>query len=343
MHVTDIAIIGGGIIGVMIANEIVNNNKNVRIALMERSMTCQGASMYSAGVHFPRGCSERVRKMSYYSHLYYQELAKKGGVPIFSLPMLLISSVSQRTRINSHYLAVTQLQPTRQLEVDWAELMFPVDAEMWTGQGCNYADVPGLVKLLVQKLRHTITLYEGVNVESVEKQHDYVIHLSTGESLQAKKVVLAPGPWLAEPAWQERLTRLNIRVKKIVAAHIDVKPQATDGLIIFHDEDAFLLPCHQHGYWLFSYTCNEWDVNPNTLARSMTAKDLADAREVLARYSPTLAQRINSGRVFCDAYSENREPVITTLDDADLIFAGGANGSGYRLAPAIAAEVVSLL
>jgi glycine/D-amino acid oxidase-like deaminating enzyme len=48
--------------------------------------------------------------------------------------------------------------------------------------------------------------------------------------------------------------------------------------------------------------------------------------------------------VFCDAYSPDREPVVRALDaGARLIFAGAASGSGYRLAPAIAAECTDLL
>jgi hypothetical protein len=38
------------------------------------------------------------------------------------------------------------------------------------------------------------------------------------------------------------------------------------------------------------------------------------------------------GRVFCDAFSRTGEPVV--LDRAGrVVFAGAANGSGYRLAP----------
>jgi glycine/D-amino acid oxidase-like deaminating enzyme len=48
--------------------------------------------------------------------------------------------------------------------------------------------------------------------------------------------------------------------------------------------------------------------------------------------------------VFCDAYTPDRTPLVSALDSAGrVVFAGGANGSGYRLAPAIAAETVDLL
>jgi glycine/D-amino acid oxidase-like deaminating enzyme len=57
-----------------------------------------------------------------------------------------------------------------------------------------------------------------------------------------------------------------------------------------------------------------------------------------------MADSARSGRVFCDAYSADREPLVRALDEEGrLVFAGAANGSGYRLAPAIAAEAAHLL
>jgi glycine/D-amino acid oxidase-like deaminating enzyme len=156
--------------------------------------------------------------------------------------------------------------------------------------------------------------------------------------------VLAPGPWLAAPAWRDRLARLDVRVKKVVALHIEQPPAAGDGVVVFHDEDAFLLPLHEQRRWLFSYTSQVWDVEPDRLTGSVSAADLADAREVLVRRAPRLAGAARSGRVFCDAYSPDREPLVRALDEEGrLVFAGAANGSGYRLAPAIAAEAADLL
>jgi len=64
----------------------------------------------------------------------------------------------------------------------------------------------------------------------------------------------------------------------------------------------------------------------------------------LERYLPELADAASSGRVFCDAYSPTGEPCVRTLDQAGrIVFAGAANGSGYRLAPAIASEAADLL
>jgi glycine/D-amino acid oxidase-like deaminating enzyme len=219
------------------------------------------------------------------------------------------------------------------------------EAAAWTGDGCQYADVGALARALARSLRPRASFREGVCVESLDRVGSgYELGLGTGERVTADSVVLAPGPWLAAPAWRERLTPLETRVKKVVALHIEQPPAAGDGVVVFHDEDAFLLPLHEQRRWLFSYTSQTWDVDPDRLTGSICPSDLAEAREVLISRAPALADAARSGRVFCDAYSPDREPRVRVLDDEGrLVFAGAANGSGYRLAPAIAAEAAHLL
>jgi D-arginine dehydrogenase len=170
------------------------------------------------------------------------------------------------------------------------------------------------------------------------------VRLAAGTPLVADRVVLAPGPWVAAPAWRALVEPLGIRVKKVVALHLAGEPDAGDHSIVFHDEDAFLLPMAHRGDWLFSYTCQEWDVDPDALTGGLDGVHLEQARDALRDYAPALAERITAGRVFCDAYSPDRQPVVTTLDPAGrIVFAGAANGSGYRLGPAIAAAAADLL
>jgi hypothetical protein len=127
--------------------------------------------------------------------------------------------------------------------------------------------------------------------------------------------------------------------------HLERPPDQDDELMIFDEEDAFLLPVIHRGHWLLSYTRLEWDVDPDGPAQGLSPEDVEAARATLRPYSPALANACVSGRVCCDAYSQNHEPVVTTLDGTDgrVIFAGAASGSGYRLAPAIASEAVNLL
>ncbi|MFI8417130.1 NAD(P)/FAD-dependent oxidoreductase [Serratia sp. NPDC078593] len=335
----DIAIVGGGIIGTVIAREIVNHYPQANVTLIEKRFCGAGSSFYSAGVHFPRGMSERVREMSRYSHDYYQPFICEGA-PFYALPMTLITAQAQKEETLESYLPLAEFTPAATRD---PALCFSQEEHcVLQGQGAHYADVFAVVQKWLLTLRPQLTVREGLSVQTLEPQTGgYRITLSDGSVLNAGQVILAPGPWVAAPAWRERIAGLGIRVKKVVAVHIERQPEPDAALTILHDEDAFLLPCHSRGHWLFSYTCQEWDVLPEQ-AGPLEARDLDKAREILSRYAPALAAQIKDGRVFCDAYSPSREPVIVRLDE-HLIFAGGANGSGYRLAPAIAADVTQLL
>ena len=212
-------------------------------------------------------------------------------------------------------------------------------------EGCQYADAYALTQALGRDLRAQVVIREGVRITGIEATDDgVVLRLGTGGVLHADQAVLAPGPWLDAPAWKTLVAPFGVKVKKIVALHIEQTPAEDDHAVVFPDEDAFLLPLPRRGHWLFSYTCREWDVDPDAPAAGLSTENLAEARRCLRRYAPALLKRCSSGRVFCDAYSSDREPLVRSLDDAGrIVFAGAANGSGYRLAPAIASEAADLL
>jgi glycine/D-amino acid oxidase-like deaminating enzyme len=201
-----------------------------------------------------------------------------------------------------------------------------------------------LTQELAARLRPSVTFAEGVAVTAVEPHGDGVtVHTSTGTQ-KATRVILAPGPWLNAPAWRDLVEPLRLRVKRVVALHIDRQPSPADEAILLDADDAFLLPLAHRGHWLFSYASREWDVDPDRPPDGLSATEFQTARDHLRRYEPTMADACHGGRVFCDAYSPDREPVVQALDPAGrIVFAGAACGSGYRLAPAIAAEATNLV
>ncbi len=333
MDTVDIAVVGGGIVGALVAREAAAAFPDADIAVLERGLIGQGASARSAGVHFPRGATERVRAMTEHSERYWTEAALELGLPIHRVDATVVADRS-----------------AEEIETTYLRLGEPADpprggsptARAWRLPGCHYADVEGVARRVLTSLRDRIRVWEGSGVERLDSEGEHRLALGHGTELLARRVVLAPGPWIGHPAWAELLAPLGLRVKKIVAAHIEAPLDSEAALTVFHDEDAFLLPLRHRGHHLFSYTCDQWDVEPDALPPALAPEDLADARAVLGRHAPELAERCVSGRVFCDAYSPRREPVVAEVRPG-VVFAGAAGGSGYRLAPAIADQTVTAL
>jgi glycine/D-amino acid oxidase-like deaminating enzyme len=325
----DLAIVGGGVIGALVAHEVVAAFPDMTIAVLERGLIGRGASSRSAGVHFPRGATERVRSMTEHSHRVWERLAVELDLPIREVDATVVAS-GDADAIAATYLRLGDETAPADPAHGWAA---PPGARAWTLHGCHYADVQGVAGRVLAQLRDRVTVLEGVEVTGLS---------SDGEHRLARRVVLAPGPWIGHPAWADLVAPLGLRVKKVVATHLELSPAPDDPLTIFHDEDAFILPLHARGHFLFSYTCDRWDVVPDGAELVLERSDLDDARAVLGRFAPDLVARCNSGRVFCDAYGPHREPVVAELRPG-LVFAGGGSGSGYRLAPAIAAETIAAL
>lgn len=342
-RVRDTVVVGAGILGCLVARELRAADPDAAVTVIDRDLIAGGASRRSAGLHFPRGASPATRALAAESQRYYADLlAARPGLPIHPLGMTVVAPEHTGATLREVYLPEANL---RRVTDAPDGVTLPPGTAAWAGDDCHYADVPALTQALAAELRPTVEFLEGVAVTGVSPDADGVaLALGTGDTLTAGRVVLAPGPWLAAKAWRHLVEPLGARVKKIVALHIEKPPARDDGAIVFQEEDAFLLPYRHRGHWLFSYTCTEWDVDPDTVPPGLAPAHLAEARELLERYAPGLADRCVSGRVFCDAYAPGGVPLVRALtDDGRLVFAGAASGSGYRLAPAVARETVRLL
>ena len=340
----DIAVVGAGVIGCLTALELTERAPGLSVVLLDRDTAGGGASRRSAGLHVPRGAGERVRRMTRYSQEYYAKLkAGNPALPIHPLPVTVVAAESSTPALQTAYLAEAALTPAA--DGPGHGVALPAGSAAWQLTGGQYADVYALTQLLARRLREHVAVREGVAVSALDVTGDGVtLRLGSAEAVTAGRVVLAPGPWIGAPAWAGLLTPLGLRVKKIVALHIERQPPPDAPAIVFEDVDAFLLPLADRGYWLYSYTCAEWDVDPDTLWSGLSADNVHEATDSLRRHAPGFVDRPGSGRMFCDAYSGTGEPRIEVVDEAGrVVFAGAANGSGYRLGPAIAARAVDLL
>ncbi len=327
-----VAIVGAGIIGCLIARELAAADETAEITVVDRDLAGSGATRRSAGLSLVKGATPQARQWSAASHRYYADLmAVHPYLPGYPVGARLILR-DGTTPAEAGYLTA---------DTERAQ------AGHWVLRDCHYADVYALTQAIAALARKRVRFLEGTKITGLTSAPGtLVLRTGAGDDLTADQVVLAPGPWLDEPAWRDLVRPLGLRVKKIVAMHLERQPAPGDELLILEEHDAFLVPLAHRGHWLFSYTRLEWDVDPEAIAAApgLSREDIDQARACLGSHAPDLAGELSSGRVCADAYSRSRQPVIAPLDhEGRIVFAGAANGSGYRLAPAIARQAVDLL
>jgi glycine/D-amino acid oxidase-like deaminating enzyme len=341
--VRKIVVVGGGIVGCLIARRLAEADPDVGITVLDRDLVGSGASRRSAGLFLARGATPRTRQMSADSHAYYAALkASHPHLPMFPADAVVVTDGTTEPAAIGY---LPDLAAPAEVTPGWAG-SGPGPWQAWRIGNCHYADVYAVTQAIAELARPRVRFAEGVAVTGLAiGRAGVTVRCGTGETLAVDRVVLAPGPWLAAPAWRDLLSPLGLRIKKIVAMHIERRPDPGDVVTLFDCDDAFILPVRHRGHWLFSYACTEWDVDPDQLASGLSAANVEQARACLRRYSPALAEACASGRVCADAYSPSREPVASAIDGTEgrVVFAGAANGSGYRFGPAIAEQAASLV
>src|SRR5215470_778573 len=216
-----IAVVGGGIIGCLVARAALAALPRAEVTLIERDVVGLGASQRSAGVHFPMGRTDRVRAMSVNSQAYYDDLkARFPALPIYPLALDVAASIETAAALHSRFVNPGPLQtmnPAPGVPIPW-----PDGGVTWHLPGCHVTDVGDLVRALAFELRERAEVIEGVRVRAVaERRHTVSIGLGTAETREFDKVVLATGPWVNASEWREYTAGLGVRVKKIVSLHLD--------------------------------------------------------------------------------------------------------------------------
>lgn len=332
---TDLAVVGGGILGCLTAHEAAR--AGLRVVLLERSTVAAGATGWSAGVSFPLAATAGHRRLVRHSASAYDRLRDtEAGRFLRPVPMVYVVG---RERLDAFRARVVGTRPRLATagERERVERMLPGvrvgdDEELVTHDGHGFAvDARGLAAWLVST---GVVVHTGQHVMSVHPSGDE--HLVVGEDAEwsARRVVLATGPWSGpgpvEPA---------VRVKRVAALHADLDTEPGDPLVYFFDDDLFVLPAPGGGPALVSFYRDAWDVDPAQVTGQPDAEDLRLGIEAVGRRSTALVAAVTGGRAFCDAYTPDRLPVVTAHRPG-LVSVRGGSGSGVRLAPALAVDAL---
>ena len=342
----DLAVIGAGIIGVMTAY-LAQQEAEWRILLLDRSMVGDGASKYSAGLDLPYGRSARQKSLSALSSRIYLKLkTAMPDLPVSNLPLFGITGKDRMNEVVEGFIPNTvrigEARDVERLRECFDDLAISDEQVLLAGVDCSFARVDLVASIVLDHLKRAgmVECWEGAEVRGVRKNNGvFSLEVADGREVLTRRVLLATGPWLLRGPGRDAAREAGVRIKKIVSLHVDRCPGPDDPVLFLFDEDAFLLPLYDRREWLFSFTSQEWDCEPEISRLSISREDRETALAILARYCPSFVERCHGGRVFCDAYSPDRAPMIQAIPGmANYVIAGACSGSGYRLAPAIAYE-----
>lgn len=343
----DILIIGGGVIGIFCAYYASQAWPHKKIAIMDKGMLGKGVTAYSACLDFPYGVTAYKRKLTGKSQGLFSELMEKyPELPVARVPFVGIAHQRSIGEVLSNITA-----PGAQKGMV-ASFHQHVPAGFQLGEGNKYFhqlhaqyaynDITYALALELAR-EQKITIYEGTEATSLDKPADkYVVATNYGVSLKAGAIIDATGPWMNKGFSAASIAYRQTRIKKIVALHIDEAPPANAPIIYLFNDDAFFLPQPHLSRWLFSYRCEDWDLDIYKDDFKISPANYSDASNVLRKYNEGLHSRIAGGRAYCDLYSPDGDPIIET-PDTGYVIVGAPGGSGFRLAPALAQSAISTL
>lgn len=335
-----LAVVGGGIMGLMTALLARSRHRDLDILLLDRSVLGMGATAFSAFLDLPFATTELGRELSRRSRELYRELRQDlPALPIEDVAFVGVCRESARSQVLAGLTQAPGVLLDRAIpgappafSVPPGHIVFGgIDAARCTGSG----PVDAVVRALESTPRTRIM--EGADVARISSNGDICeLRLHDGRLLRARRVALCLGPWLANAPLELVSTHGAVRVKKVASLLIPGEPPSGAPVIYLFEHDAFFMPQIERKRWLFSFRSEDWDCGTDPARLRLNGSDLERAKEVLQIHMPAGTFESLGARVFCDGYTASREPYISALPGMCGVALGGACGSGVRLAPGMA-------
>ncbi|MGY4473448.1 NAD(P)/FAD-dependent oxidoreductase [Bradyrhizobium sp. USDA 3364] len=342
----DLAVVGAGVMGLSAAFIAASDSPKKRIVIVERDIVGSGTSGFAPGIQINICRNQKERSLIGCGSKFWRGIYPDGRWPrgrdcdVFWLtrnPGELAQQISA-----GHPTPSTSFALAERL-VSLPQFLVPDDVAVVLDRG-SYCQVDSIVEDLTQRLKiKGVSISESTSITKIRKgPRNILLQSSDNSELSAKRAILAIGPWLPESPLRQHLTdEPGLRVKKVVALHLAARPTPNCPMIGLFDDYAFLIPMIEQGYWLFSFTSQEWDVKPVTDELRLSSDDLARANAILAKWFSSEVPAVESARVFCDCYSADGVPFSRPAKDiAGLHVIGGGSGNGFRFGPACAEEAV---
>ncbi|MCE3602806.1 FAD-binding oxidoreductase [Massilia sp. P8910] len=362
----DLVIVGGGIVGSFAAYFARRAHPDWHIAVIESRAIGTGATRFSAGVHLPTGSSAHIRALATRSAQVYAEIDALGMTPaepgldaFWVVPGAGLEALAAEA--NGWTIAPATDAQESQFRTSYPHAVLAEGEVLAFGGTARRFDPPQIARQLLQHVGgEGLALFEGVRVAQMQAEHDgdTVLTSELGLELRARRTLLCNGPWLSGLLGPTVADALGLRVKKVAAMHLATGRQRegeggdgangdADGAraaLFWPGSDAYIVPLKGRAQHLLSFASREWDCDPDSGRIALSADDYRVAEAIIARHFSDWQPQICGGRVFCDTYAQDRQPIARIHPEwPSVAIAGAGGGAGFRLAPAIAEQAITLL
>lgn len=327
---TDIAIIGGGVQGVFLAYYAKIKFPDKQVSLFEAGVVGSGITGYSGHLHTHIGAGDKYHLVETSLKLYKELLAAYPDFPIEQREFL---GICHQDNLDATLSQLTR-KPLFGNRAEYPFLTLARDYHVLSGLTA-YVTKRSLLTFMLEIIASIgVKIHEGNCIQNLELLGDrYHLTNQYGIEHSASAVLNASGKsifsWLGESG-------VKLRSKKVVAFHIDRLDNLGDSIYYFFDDDAFLLPQPYYNRFLFSYRCEDWDIDVSQDRHQINALDLTAARRVLNKYSVGLSDHIVGGQASVDVYNTPESSPLIHQVGNNYFMIGATGGSGVRLAPALA-------
>ncbi|TAM50372.1 MAG: FAD-binding oxidoreductase [Paraburkholderia sp.] len=350
----DLVIVGGGIVGAWTLWLAQRRFPQWRILLIERFRNSEGATAHSAGVLLATGRTPRERHLAALGAQLYSEIRASLNLRTSAADVFWVTAAANAPALREvavdFAIDETPVSPRALQGRLPAPLELAANEVLLRGGQAVSHDPASIARALIEATLRAPQVFcvEGAGVRALARHKVGVeVRLDDGCAVYAARAVVAVGPWLVGEPFAQMFGALSpvraVRIKKVVALHVDRVPPPDAAAVFLPQADAYLMPLPLRKQWLFSFRADEWDCRPLKHALEISAQDREAALRIVDRYGLGPRDAYRGGRVFCDAYTPTGEPLVERVPEAPIVLAGAGSGAGFRLSPGLAHEALRLL
>ena len=340
-HNYDVAIIGGGIIGMGAGCDLAR--KGIKIALIEREYLGSGSTgRCIGGIRQQFSTSTSIRLMRESIELF-SKMEEEFGFPVefhqggylllaHSEKMVDIFKanieIQKKEKVNVSLLTpgeANKVVPHLNLENLHAAAYCPDD-----GQAFPFAVLKGYKQ---QIERHKGALFLHNKVEKIEKTNPFVIMLQDGTRIESEKVLLCAGPWTAEIAQTIGLD-LPLSPERHEAIITERMPKFLEPMVVDYREDG----CYFNQF-ISGQICGCYTPIPNVpgIRDDASFEFVPNVAWRMTRLVPAIKNAsILRHWAGCYTMTPDGNPLVGESPVDGLYVASGMSGHGFMFGPAIA-------